>query len=352
MKTGTKILRDLFCSLFVISLLLLTVIPSEADFTACAGDYGSITEMINAIPENAGLVTLRLWRSIFEESDAILEIPADRGITGIIFEPDEGIEHIALPGLFRICANGIPLTLSEGLVFENGNIYGGACVSEGEAHLERSEVTVKGEVAFVFGGGFAENGALSVVDEPSVVVSETGSVYFEAFGGGHAYGSGSRVASVNTNVQINGTADYVLGGGFGEDGGTSECEQTFVTMAENARAGVALFSGGSASGKGSTSIVENAKALLYGSAASAFSGDFALNGGITKMNQSSRLEILTTGTAKYVYMGSLASDPGSDAWVNTSELMNCGSVTEIYKKSQSADNAEARTVITAHFPCQ
>ena len=352
MKKGAEILRDLFYSLVVISLLLLIVIPSEADYEACAGDYGSITEMINAIPENAGSVTIRLWRSIFDENDAILEIPEDRGITGITFVPDEGIEHITLPGLFRICANGIPLTIGEGLVFENGNIYGGACASEGESHLKRSEVIIKGEVAFVFGGGFAENGALSIVDEPSVVVSETGSVYFEAFGGGHAYGSGSRVASVNTNVQINGLADYVLGGGFGEDGGTSECEQTFVTMEENARAGVALFSGGSASGEGSISIVENAKALLHGRAASAFSGDLALNGGITKMNQSSRLEILKTGTAEYVYMGSLASDPGSDAWVRTSELMNCGTVTEIYKKSQSADHAEAQTVITAHFPCQ
>ena len=338
--------------IIVILLLLINILPAAADHMLSAGDYGSITEMLDAIPEDAGAVTIRLWRSIFEENDAILEIPADRGITEITFQPDEGIDRIVQPGLFRICANGIPITIGEGLTLENGNIYGGACVSEGEKHLEGSHVTIDGTVAFVFGGGFAENGAFSAVDAPSVLVSEMGTVYFQVFGGGHAYGQGSRVLDRSTTVQINGTADYVLGGGFGEDGGTSECEQTLVNVAENALTAVALFTGGSASGEGSRSAVENAKAVLEGRAVSAFSGDLAFKGGETKMNQSSRLEILPTGSAEYVYMGSFASDPGSDAWVKTSELMNCGSVTEIYEKSQSADNAEARTVITANFPCK
>ena len=336
----------------MILLMFISVLPAAGDFDVCVYDYGSITETLNAIPENAGNVTIRLWRSVFTDEDALLEIPADRGITAITFQPDEGIERIALPGLFRICANGVPLTIGEGLIFENGNIYGGACTAEGEAHLDRSILNIEGEAAFVFGGGFAENGAVSTVLETSVTVNPKGTVYYETFGGGHAYGENSRVSAESASVHINGTAAYVLGGGLGEEGGTSECENTFVHIAENALAEVALFSGGSAAGAGSRSVVENAKAVIEGRAVSAFSGDFASGGGETKLNRASRLEILSSGSSDYVYLGSFATDPGSDAWVNTAEVMSCGVTKEIYRKSQSADNAEAKTLITALFPCE
>ena len=336
----------------LILLMFLFCLPVRGDFDACVYEYGSITETLNAIPENAGNVTIRLWRSVFTEEDSLLEIPADRGITKITFEPDEGIDRIALSDLYRICANGVPLTIAEGLIFENGNIYGGACVSEGEIHLDHSLLNIEGDAAFVFGGGFAENGAVSTVRETSVVVGRSGTVYYEVFGGGHAYGENSRVSVETTSVQIDGTAAYVLGGGFGEEGGTSECETTFTKITESALAEVALFSGGSASGTGSCSIVGNAKAVIDGRAASAFSGDFASGGGMTELNQASRLEISSSGSSDYVYMGSFATDPGSDARVNTSEVMSCGITKEIYRKSQSSNNAEAKTLITALFPCQ
>ena len=331
--------------------MLLTFLPAGADFSACVADYGSITETLNAIPQDAGRVTIRLWRSIFEEQDGSLEIPADRGITEIRFEPDEYIPRVALPDLYRICANGIPLTIGEGLVFENASIYGGACVSEGETKLDRSSVTIEGQVAFAFGGGLAENGARSTVTEPSLTVAENGIVFFEAFGGGHAYGSGSRVFSDKTNVLIDGTADYALGGGFAEEGGQSSCENAFVHVSENAKVAVALFTGGSAAGGESRSWVESGKAVLAGRAVSAFSGDFAFGGGVTVLNADSRLEILGSGSSDSVYMGSFASDPGSDAFVNTSELMICGEVRDLFKRSQSSDGGEAKTLFTALFPC-
>lgn len=340
--------------IFAIILLMLQMpLPVSGNTVIDVIQFGSITEAIESIPPDAGDVTLLLYRSIFdEETDMILQIPADRGITEMIIQPAKGIDRVSLPGLFRICANGIPLTIGKGLDFENGNIYGGACVSEGETVLERSAVTIEGKVAFVFGGGLAENGAYSVVREPQVTIADGGTVYFEVFGGGHAYENGSRVFSESTTVKVDGTADYVLGGGFGEAGGNSSCEQTSVIVSENAKTAVALFSGGSASGEGSVSVVENAKAVLEGRAVSVFSGDFAYGGGVTQLNRASRVEILDTGSAEYAYLGSFASDLGTEAWVNTSELMNCGTVVDVFERSQTADNARAGTLITANFPCK
>ena len=209
-----------------------------------------------------------------------------------------------------------------------------------------------GAGGFDFGGGFAEGGGSSEVKETSITLTKTGTAYYEIFGGGHAFGKSSRVFSENTDVRIEGTADYVLGGGFAEAGGYSECTQTNVLTAEGSSVPVALFSGGSASGSGSLSTVGNAKAVVNGIADWAFSGDFAFGGGETRLEHATRLEILSTGRSEIAYMGSFSSDPGSDAYVNTSELMSCGETGQIVKDSQSADGGEARTLIKAFFPCK
>lgn len=332
--------------------MLMTAIAAYGEFAVNCADHDSLTEAILAIPEDAGKVIFRLEKDVFTESDAALDFPADRGITEIRILPPENVERVSLPGITKICANGIPLEIGEGVILENAAVYGGSCVSEGSAQLETSQVTVSGTVAFVFGGGSAENGAESVVRQPSVIVSRNGSVYYEAVGGGYAYGAGSRVSSETTNLLVEGTVDYVLGCGFAEDGGTSECQQTSVRVSETARVAVALFSGGSAAGAGSRSTVENAKAILEGYANWAFSGDFAYGGGVTKLNGFSRLEILTSGSSEIAYMGSFASDEGSNAYVNTSELMNCGTAETIAKRGQSSDYGETQTLIPALFPCK
>lgn len=333
-------------------ILLFSVSTVSADFVINTEDYESVTEALEAVPMDAGTVTLKLSKHNLKDSDSILNIPSERNIKEFFIIPDGETETVSLPGLERICANGVPLTIGAGLNLENTSIYGGICVSGEEASLESSAVTIEGSVGFVFGGGFAENGGTSAVSETSVTLTKTGLVYYEIFGGGHAYGEGSRVRSELTSVSISGTADYALGGGFAEDGGTSECVRTDINIETDASIPVALFSGGSASGQGSLSTVDNAKAVLKGQTDWAFSGDFAFGGGTTRLERASRLEIPETGTAGIAYMGSFSSDEGSDAFVNTSELMVCGTASQIVRNSQSTDRGEAKTLIKAFFPCE
>ena len=340
-----KILNLLF--LFVLTFCLAP--SASGDFTVDTAGFESIGSALETVPESAGSVTVLLHSGV---NDEIVSVPTDRGITDIQFLPAEDGGTVSLPGIARICANGIPFVLGEGIILENAGIYGGECVSGTEKSLKTSSLTIFGLAGFVFGGGFSEKAGLSVVSEPSVILTKTGSVLYEVFGGGHAYGEGSRVSSDKKSVLVEGDADYVLGGGYAEEGGISDCGQTYVSVSEDGSVPVALFSGGSAAGTGSVSSVENAKAVIEGKAASAFSGDFAYGGGLTKINQASRLEILVPGSVENAYMGSFASDPGSDAFVNTAELMNCGETGTVIQRSQSADNASAKTLITALFPCE
>ena len=341
------------------SCLLLSVLLMFVMFSAAAGDYfidgsayDSLTEALDSVPQNPGAVTLKISMDNIKEIDNKIHLPSDRNIKEFILIKSDDSADVSLPEIERICANGVPLTIGEGIVLEYASIYGGACVSGKTASLKSSSLTISGTVGFVFGGGFAENGGRSEVTETSVTLTKTGTAYYEIFGGGHAFGRGSRVFSENTAVQIEGTADYVLGGGFAEAGGLSECTQTNVTTSEESGISVALFSGGSASGKTSLSTVGNAKAVVSGKANWAFSGDFAFGGGETRLEHSSRLEILPTGSAEIAYMGSFSSDTGSDAYVNTSELMSCGQTGQILQNGQSANSGKVRTLVKALFPCE
>ncbi|MBQ6517716.1 MAG: hypothetical protein IJI14_03295 [Anaerolineaceae bacterium] len=332
-------------------MFLFTTLSAAADFVIDMDDHGSLTEALENIPMDAGIVTLKLSKQNLKDSDTKLSLPDDRNIKEFVIMPPDGSENISCPEMERICANGIPLTIGEGVALENASIYGGRCASGEEAQIETSNLTIAGSVGFVFGGGFAENGGTSNVTETFVTLKNSGVVYFEIFGGGHAYSEGSQVKSESTSLKISGTADYVLGGGFAEDGGTSECLHTDITVTEESNIPVALFSGGSASGSGSLSSVENAKAAVAGRANWAFSGDFAFAGGETRLNGSSRLEILSAGISEIAYMGSFSSDEGSAAYVNTAELMVCGTAAQIVQNSQSTDHGEARTMVKALFPC-
>ena len=339
-----------FCLTFFLIFVLVSAV--SADYTIDASDHDSLNEALESIPMDPGIVTLKISKHNLKDTDVEIYLPNDRNIKEFILTVSDNDPVVSLPEIARICANGVPLTIGEGLVLENASIYGGACVSGEKVQLESSSLTISATVGFVFGGGFAEGGGSSEVKETSITLTKTGTAYYEIFGGGHAFGKSSRVFSENTDVRIEGTADYVLGGGFAEAGGYSECTQTNVLTAEGSSVPVALFSGGSASGSGSLSTVGNAKAVVNGIANWAFSGDFAFGGGETRLEHATRLEILSTGRSEIAYMGSFSSDPGSDAYVNTSELMSCGETGQIVKDSQSADGGEARTLIKAFFPCK
>ena len=124
-----------------------------------------------------------------------------------------------------------------------------------------------------------------------------------------------------------------------------------MRVGEKASVEVALFGGGSASGEGSLSVVGNTLTRLQGFAHWAFPGDFAFDGGHTRLDEAGRLEILPSGSAVEAYLGGFSSDPGSNAELNTAELMNCGTVETVIKRSQSTDGGKASTRIPAVFPC-
>ena len=348
-KNTNRILLILL--LGMISIFTAAIRPAAADMTMNAAEFDSLSAAAAAIPDGAGMVTLLLSDKPEWPDEDDLVIPADRGITGLEILLPENTEKMPPLNIGRICANGIPLTVGYGIDLPETSIYGGACVSGTESRLESSSLRINGAVGFVFGGGFAENGGTAIVTHPSVSVDYGGLVYYEVFGGGHAYGPGSAVSSEKTSVTVLGTTDYVLGAGFAEDGGRSECGETAVTVGENASVEVALFAGGSAAGEDSRSTTNSPFAQLSGFAGWAFSGDFAFGGGKTETSGSGRLEILPTGSTNNAFLGSFASDAGSIALINTAELMNCGTAELVTERSQSSDGGEAKTQITANFPC-
>ncbi len=347
-----KFLQILSACLGPALLFLTAAYPAAAEITLNADEYGSVSAAFDAIPQDAGSVTILLPGKLSAEQDADIRIPEDRGITEIRLLPDPASEKAVLDSVTRICANGIPLTIGKGIRMENASIYGGACVAGTEASLQSSSLKVGGEVGFVFGGGLAENGGYSAVTETNVTIDEGSLIFYEVFGGGHAFGNGSRVFTESAAASVMGTVDYVLGAGYAESGGTSECVRTAVTVGETGSVAVALFGGGSAADEGSHSSVGNTFTQLSGSAHWAFPGDFAFAGGETSLDHAGRLEILASGTASEAYLGSFSSDPGSRAFMNTAELMNCGTAEEVIRRSQSADGGEAMTQVTAVFPCK
>ena len=348
-KIKSRCSRIIFVSVYLLFYFSTLTGSVLADYTLDMREFTSFAAAFETLPEDAGAVSMILPSNF---SDAEMIIPAGRGITSLSIVPPAEPGSAYLPDIIRICANGGPLTVGEGILLENASIYGGACVSGGDVQLASSEVTISGKTAFVFGGGFADGGGRSTVTETAVTLTESGQVYLEVFGGGHAYEPESRASVGKTNVTVRGTADYVLGGGFSEDGGLSECDQTNVVTEEGSTVNISLFSGGSASGAGSRSIVQNAKAVLGGKAGWAFSGDFAYGGGSTRLEKATRLEILKTGVSETAYTGSFSSDPGSDAYVYTSELMNCGTVGFVREDGQAVDQGKAVTLIKSQSTCK
>ena len=228
-KIKSRCSRIIFVSVYLLFYFSTLTGSILADYTLDMREFTSFAAAFETLPEDAGAVSMILPSNF---SDAEMIIPAGRGITSLSIVPPAEPGSAYLPDIIRICANGVPLTVGEGILLENASIYGGACVSSGDVQLASSEVTISGKTAFVFGGGFADGGGRSTVTETAVTLTESGQVYLEVFGGGHAYEPDSRVSVEKTNVTVRGTADYVLGGGFAEDGGLSECDQTNVVTEE------------------------------------------------------------------------------------------------------------------------
>ena len=138
-----------FYFLFILIFLIISKASGDCELTLSLPD--TAVEALKTLPENTGSLTLRLGAE-FRDSEIV--IPADRGITDVTLAPENEGKTTSLPGIMRICANGIPLTVAEGLDLENASLYGGSCVSGEEFALESSSLTIFGKICFVFGGGY------------------------------------------------------------------------------------------------------------------------------------------------------------------------------------------------------
>ncbi len=331
-------------------LILAAAFPAAADFYLNASDYASAADAVAAIPEDAGSVTF-YFDSLCAWKDS-LTIPRNRGIASLRMIPAEGVKTASVPALIRIFADGIPLSIGAGMVMNETSVYGGTYSSAGCTVTVSTSVTCAGAVGYIFGGSLSEDGGCAEVQNAAVVIEPGGTVFYEVFGGGHAAGEGS-VSNVGTSsVSHAGSADYVLGGGFAEYGGSVSVTQTHVSVTESGSVEVALFAGGSAVDEGSLAAVENSLAVLDGTANWAFPGDFAFGAGETRTEKAGRLEISATGHAGSAFIGSFASDENTYAVIDTAELMNCGTADSVISRSLSADGGRAETLHVANFACR
>lgn len=332
-------MRKLF--FLLLSVLLLTCHSASAT---------TINDAIDLIPQNAGDYFVTLDSA--DISAATIELPTDRGLDHLTIEKAPATDHLNIVGLERIIANGISLTIGEGISLPDCSIYGGAYAGYGEELvLESSEIVLNGEAAFLFGGGIAMDGGTSVVNNSFIIVSAGADVAYEVFGGGHAAGEGS-VARVDASaIECDGSSDYVLGGGLAEYGGSAVTAYADTVIGEHGDVRVALFAGSSAADEGSHAESGIMLARLTGRAAWAFSGDFAYNGGTCELTKYGSLVVEKEGYTGSAYIGSFASSEGSSAEINTAQLTVCGIADDITEKSLSTDGGKAHTMIVAHFPC-
>ena len=330
-------------------ILLLRTPKARAEelvfFTHEHGD--SLTRTLKALPEEAGDVLIRIDAPLAQDEDAYLMTLRYRSLKSLRIEADLPVHA---DDILEFYAWGIPLTVGAGIDLRECSIYGGGFASEGEElTFESTYVRLEGSAGFVFGGGFAENGGSIRVNQAVVETGPESVVYYEVFGGGYAHGTGSLSETERSMVNCSGESDYVLGGGFAEEGGRSLSGTAAVSLASESTVHIALFGGCSAAGEESYAEIRSTEVLLQGYARWTFGGDFAYNGGSTETKEVQMVTIGTDGRTDSVYMGSFASAEGSDALVNTSELHIEGAAADKAAYCLATDGASCKTRHTADF---
>ena len=170
-----------------------------------------------------------------------------------------------------ICANGIPFTLAEAVTLRNGFLIGGYCIAMNDTEkAEESVLIIDGTADYVIGGGLAMNqGAVSSVK--------------------------------NVNIVVNGSANNVHGGGYAFNGGVADVSGTAnLILARTAAVTNALYAGGYASGQGSSAPVTSAHVIALGEAGQLNqTSGFAENGGNAAIGSYS-IELLNPKTPAQV----------------------------------------------------
>lgn len=356
-------LASVFILTFLVFLNPVSSAFAEREWIAAVGDgapYAAIADALDAIPLNAGHVRIRIAPTI-EASlrDAVLTIPQTAGLTRVTFEADPTLgsrtpwrvktrllanRSVRVGSVYHVYANGIPLRIGPGLIFPNGSVFGG---SKAELHdlatVHSTEVSIAGEVADVYGGGYAKDGGKSIVrGDTSVLIEATGAVYWKVCGGGFAEGAEAYATASDTSVRIHGETAYVFGGGAAGAGGSADViGVSRVALAPEGRSTVALFGGGTASEEGSEVRTTDSEVIIYGSAEWVFGGDYAFARGAAALSGLALIVIDPAASVSELYAGSFATDRGSFVEIARARVEGANSAAFYSDRSVASRDAEA-----------
>ena len=255
----------------------------------------NFTQAVSQIPNNAGNVTFRLKGSFLQNTD--VEIPQNRGILSVTITADNGRVTVTWPEDIGFFANGIPLTVSSNIVFDNGTIYGGANVGTGQqsnlqstymdisgtvnkvvagskakgnaasAHVMNAVLVFRGRATgWIYAGGSALYGGYSVIDGLATLTMMQGSSVDQSVsGGGFAFGAGSQSVVKDAYLDVSGSVVYaVYMGGYADQGGTSSTTgQVSLNLQTYGNVGQSVWYGGRAY-KNANVYVDTAWAQIYG----------------------------------------------------------------------------------------
>ncbi len=256
----------------------------------------NFNDAVNQIPMNAGNVTFYVTGS-FAQNNNEVEIPTNRGITGLTIAPQGGSVTVTWAESTGFYANGIPTVIANGITFSNGIVYGGANTLNGrQSQLPTTYLDISGTVNTVVGGSKAKNagsaayvgnstiifrgkangwiyaggsalyGGYSVVQETAYLDMNAGASATQSVaGGGYAFGQGSVSVVKDSYLDVKGSVVYAvyLGGYADQTSVSTTTGQAYLVLEPTGSVSQSVWYGGRAY-KNSNVSVNNASALIQG----------------------------------------------------------------------------------------
>ncbi len=214
--------KSLIGTLVMVFVLMLALSGSAAgankDQIIVIGQNGiyDLQGAINAIGNNAGNAVIYLNGSVNINSQ--IELPTDKnGLTSVTLASYTGSPVTISMGGSVICANGIPLTIEQGVTLTNGYLVGGKCVARYSTteSVSESMLIINGNADYVISGGLAMGyGAVSTVKVSNTILNGNVNVIH---GGGYAYNGGIADVSTRSNLYLtrgSNVATAAYGGGY------------------------------------------------------------------------------------------------------------------------------------------
>ena len=239
--------KKLFVFLFVLVTMLSMTLNCGAagntsDQVIIIGQNGiyDLNGAISALNKNAGNAVIYINGST--GLTQLAEIPSNlTGLKSVTLASYTGAQATVSMNGSVICANGVPVSVEQGVSLTNGFLVGGSCIGQpGKKSVDDSTIILNGSADFVIGGGLA-------------------------------MGSGAVSSVKNVNIIINGSANSIHGGGYAFNGGTADVSGTAnLILTRTGAINNALYGGGYASGAGSSAPVAAAHVIALGAAGSVY----------------------------------------------------------------------------------